>query len=142
MISLMNQIVTGLREVFEVMDNNYSKTIIKEIYKSLPKGTYPKITVEEIDNSEITNRSTREGEQTTLLSYQITCYSRDMEEYDYIDSVKFMADTVNTYMNNNYKVQRLGNYVVIPYISDNTIMTCTLRYSCVYDKENNLIYKN
>ena len=142
MISLTEQIKNGLIDFFSNRDDEYKDTIIKEVYKSLPKGTYPKITIEEINNNEQINRSTAEGERTTLLTYQIMCYSRDMNEYDYIDSVKFMANLVNEYISENYKMQRLGNLVVQPYITDKTIMTCTLRYSCVYDKDTNLIYVN
>lgn len=142
MISLTDQLIEQLQELFSNREDSYNKTIVKEIYKSLPKGTYPKITIQEIDNSEEIGRTTAEGEQTTALSYQIICYSRDTEEYDYIDSVKFMAGLVNDFIDGNYKMQRLGSPVLQPYISDKTIMTYTMRYSCVYDKETNLIYIN
>lgn len=142
MISLTNQIVEGLQEEFNNLDNSYKDTIVKEIYKPLPKGHYPKVIVQEIRNSERINRSTADGEQTTALGYQITCYTRDMEEYDYVDGVKYMVDLVNDYITTNFKVQRVGDYAIVPYISDNTVMTCNVRYNCVYDKETQLIYTN
>ena len=142
MISLIDDLVNGLQEFFSTREDSYKNTIVKEIYKPLPKGTYPKITIKEIDNSEEISRSTSQGERTTELAYQIMCYSRDTEEYDYIDSVRFMANLVNEYISENYKMQRLTTPVIQPYLTDKTIMTYTIRYSCVYDKETNLIYVN
>ena len=142
MISLINDLVNGLQTFFSTRTDSYKDTIVKEIYKPLPKGTYPKITIQEIDNNEIITRSTAEGERTTGLAYQIICYSRDTEEYDYIDSVRFMASLVDEYISSNYKMQRLTTPVIQPYLTDKTIMTYTLRYSCVYDKETSLIYVN
>lgn len=142
MITLINQLETGLQEYFSNREDSYNTTLVKEIYKPLPKGTYPKITIQEIDNSERIDRSTAEGEKTSILTYQITCYSRDMEEYDYIDSVRFMGNLVDDFISANYKMQRLGSPVLQPYITDKTIMTYILRYTCVYDKETNLIYIN
>ena len=142
MISLTEQLITQLREVFSAREDTYKNTIIKEAYKDLPKGTYPKIIIEEIDNSEVFSRSTNQGERTTALSYQIVVYSRDTEEYDYVDSVKFMMDIIDDFIAQNYAMRRLGSRAIKPYITDDTIMTCTQRYSCVYDKDMQLIYKN
>lgn len=141
-MTLINQLEKQLKEYFANRNDSYKNTLIKQAYKSLPKAKYPMITIEEIDNSEVINRTTAKGEQTTLLTYQIVCYSRDMEEYDYVDSARFMADLVNEFIMNNYKMNRLGSPIPIPYITDNTVMTCVQRFSCVYDKETNLIYKN
>lgn len=142
MISLSDQIVEGIRQEFERLNNSYVDTIVKEAYKKLPKGTYPKIIVEEIRNSEVFSRSTSQGERTTALGYQITTYSRDTEEYEYVDSVKYMMDVVDEYISKNITMRRVGDRVIKPYITDNTIMTCVQRYECVYDKDMDLIYKN
>ena len=141
-MTLLNQLEEQLKEYFSDRFDTYKNTVIKQAYKTLPKAQYPMITIEEIDNSEVFNRTTANGERTTLLTYQIVCYSRDTEEYDYVDSAKFMGELVNTFMEENYKMRRLGSPVSQPYITDNTVMTCIQRYSCVYDKETNLIYKN
>lgn len=142
MISLTDQLVNQLQEEFINRQDSYNKNTVKEIYKPLPKGTYPKTTIQEIDNSEEINRSTAKGERTTALAYQIVHYSRDTEEFDYVDSVKQMASITDDFLSKNYKMQRLGNPVIQPYILDKTVMTYTQRYSCVYDKETNLIYVN
>lgn len=142
MISLTKKIVNELQEVFNSREDEYNKTIVKEAYKDLPKGQYPKIIVEEINNSEVYSRSTAQGERTTNLSYQITAYSRDMDEFDYVDSAKKMMDIVNEYIAGNIAMRRMGDMAVKPYITDKTIMTCSQRYSCVYDKDMQLIYKS
>lgn len=142
MISLTNQLVDQLADEFEVREDLYKDTVIKEAYKDFPKGTYPKVIIEEINNSEVFSRSSNQGERTTALDYQITVYSRDTEEYDYVDSVKFIMDIIDDYIAKNYAMRRLGSRIVKPYLTDNTVMTCIQRYSCVYDKDMQLIYKN
>jgi hypothetical protein len=142
MISLTNQIVEEIQEVFNSREDEYNTTIVKEAYKDLPKGQYPKIIIQEINNSEMYSRSTAQGERTTNLSYQITTYSRDMEQYDYVDSAKKMMDIVDEYIAGNMAMRRMGDRAVKPYITDKTIMTCSQRYSCVYDKDTQLIYKS
>lgn len=142
MISLTKQIVEGLQEAFSSREDSYKETIVKEAYKDLPKGKYPKVIVEEINNSEVFSRSTAQGERTTSLSYQITAYTRDADEYDYVDGAKIMMDIINEYIAGNMAMRRLGDMAVKPYITDKTIMTCSQRYSCVYDKDMQLIYKS
>lgn len=142
MISLTDQIVEEIQEVFNSREDEYNTTIVKEAYKDLPKGQYPKIIIQEINNSEMYSRSTAQGERTTNLSYQITTYSRDMEQYDYVDSAKKMMDIVDEYIAGNMAMRRMGDRAVKPYITDKTIMTCSQRYSCVYDKDTQLIYKS
>lgn len=142
MISLTKQIVEGLQEAFSSREDSYKETIVKEAYKDLPKGKYPKVIVEEINNSEVFSRSTAQGERTTSLNYQITAYTRDTDEYDYVDGAKIMMDIINEYIAGNMAMRRLGDMAVKPYITDKTIMTCSQRYSCVYDKDMQLIYKS
>lgn len=141
-MTLIKQLKEQLEELFSQRNDSYKGTIVKEAYKSLPKTKYPMVTIQEIDNSEVEDRTTAKGEQTTRLTYQIMCYSRDTEEYDYVESARFMGNIVNDYIMANYKMRRLGTPVPQPYLQDNTVMICTQRYSCVYDKETNLIYKN
>lgn len=141
-MTLINQLIDDFKTLFEDREDTYKNTIIKEAYKSLPKNKYPMITIQEIDNSEVTSRTTANGEQTTLLTYQIVCYSRDTEEYEYVESARFMGEIIKDFIDQNYKMIRVGSPALIPYIQDNTIMTYTQRFSCVYDKETNLLYKN
>ena len=143
MVTLIKQLVEDIQELFSNREDEYKDVLVKEQYKEVPKGKYPKIIIEEIQNNEIESRSTTQGERSTALGYQITAYSRSMDEYDAIDSVRFMLQIIDDYLQPpNYNMQRVGTPAIMPYISDNTIMTGAIRYTCVYDKDTNLIYKN
>lgn len=142
MVYLAKQIADELQDVFVAREDEFNTTVVKEEYKKVPKVTYPKVIVGETNNSEVQERRTTDGERTTAVTLQITTYSRDMQDYDNIDSARKMMDIVDDYIQENYKMFRLGDRVVIPYLLDNTVMTCTQRYSCVYDKETQLIYTN
>lgn len=143
MITLVNQLEQDLQNLFSERTDSYKDTIVKEKYKKLPKGHYPKVIIEEIRNNEISDRSTTQGERSTGLGYQITAYCRDTVEHEAIDAVRFVLDIIQAYLKPpTYNMQRVGDRVILPYISDDTVKTGTLRYTCVYDYETNLIYKN
>lgn len=143
MVTLINQLETELQELFASRDDEFNKVVVKEQFKELPKGKYPKVTIEEIQNSEVTSRTTTQGERTTMLGYQIDVFSRDMQDYIAIDSVRKMLGIIDDYLQiPRYNMQRIGSPAILPYISDSTIMMGTLRYTCVYDKDTNLIYRN
>ena len=143
MITLINQLVTEIQELFSNREDELNEVVVKQKYKELPKGKYPKVIIEEIQNSEIENRSTTEGERSTALGYQINVYSRDMQDYDAIDSVREILNIIDDFLQPpNYNIQRIGSPAIIPYINDSTIMTGAIRYTCVYDKDTNLIYRN
>lgn len=142
-MTLINQLVDDLQTLFSNRQDSYKDVIVKEKYKKLPKGYYPKVIVEEIRNSEISDRSTTEGERSTGLGYQITAYCRDTVEHEAIDAVRFILDIIQNYLKPPaYNMQRVGDRVILPYISDDTVKTGHLRYTCTYDYETNLIYKN
>ncbi len=142
MITLIPQLKSELNTLFSSRADDYKNTIIKEAYETMPKGQYPKVTIEEIRNSEIESRSTTKGERTTFLAYQIVSYSRDTSDYDYVSSVRFMTEIIDDYLKSKYPFKRIVKNVIKPYILDSTVMTSTIRYECVYDYETNLIYKN
>ena len=142
MISLLNQLKTELTTLFSGRQDSYNKTIVKKAYEDLPQGYYPRVIISEIDNSSVLNRETSQGEQTTNLAYQIAVYSRDTEEYQACDSVMFMMDIIDTYIQENYKMTRNSVTGVQPYVIDSTVKTNISRYTCVYDKETQLIYTN
>ena len=143
MVTLINQLETELQELFANRDDEFKNVVVKQQYKELPKGKYPKVIIEEIQNSEVASRTTTQGERTTALGYQITVYSRDMQDYIAIDSVREMLNIIDDYLQiPRYNMQRIGSPAIIPYINDPTIMTGAIRYNCVYDKDTNLIYRN
>lgn len=140
MISLLNQLKSGLTELFANRQDSYKNTIVKKAYEQLPQGKYPRVIISEINNNSIQSRETTAGERTTQLGYQFFVYTRDMEEYEAVDSANFMIDLIDNYIQQNYKMSRTSVQGVQPYIVDNTVMTNVSRYTCVYDKETNLIY--
>lgn len=143
MVTLINQLEEDLQELFSNRNDEFKNVVVKQIYKELPKGKYPKVIIEEIQNSEVASRTTTEGERTTALGYQITAYSRDMQDYIAIDSVRVILNIIDDYLQiPNYNMQRIGSPAIIPYIKDNTIMTGAIRYNCVYDKDTNMIYRS
>lgn len=143
MVTLIKQLVDDIQLLFSSRDDQFKSVLVKEQYKEVPKGKYPKVIIEEIQNDEVESRSTTQGERTTALGYQINVYSRDIDEYDSIDSVREILNIIDEFLQPpNYNMQRLGTPAIMPYISDSTIMTGAIRYTCVYDKETNLIYKN
>lgn len=145
MISLLNQLKSELITLFSAREDSYKNTIIKKAYEPLPKGQYPRITIEEITNNSIIEREDSRGEKTTRLGYQITCYSREMEENNAVDSVMFMIKTIDDYLKTSStfsKMSRISTTGARPYIIDDTVMINISRYTCVYDKETNLIYTN
>ena len=143
MISLLDQLETELQELFANREDEFKNVVVKQQYKEVPKGKYPKVIIEEIENSEVASRTTTLGERTIALGYQITAYSRDMQDYDAIDSIKKILDIIYDYIQiPRYNMERVGTPAIMPYINDATIMTGILRYSCVYDIETNLIYRS
>lgn len=145
MVSLLDEIKEDLSEYFAQREDSYKDTVVKKMYESLPKGQYPRITIEEITNTSVLSRETSNGERTTALTYQFNCYSRDTEEYNYVDSVKFMATLIDDFIKTSKKFCRMTRIMssgAQPYTIDSTVMTYNLRYSCVYDEETNLIYTN
>lgn len=143
MVTLIKQLEEDIQAVFTEREDEFNKVLVKEKYKEMPKGKYPKVIIEEIQNSEVESRTTTQGERTTALGYQITAYSRDMQDYDAIDSVREILNIIDDYLQiPNYNMQRVGNPAIMPYINDNTIITGAIRYTCVYDKDTNLIYRN
>lgn len=142
-MTLINQLCEDLQEMFKNQESEYNKVLVKEQYKTFPKGYFPKVIIQEIQNSEVVRRSTTKGERTTQLGYQITVYARDNEEFDNIDNVRNIISLIENYLKPpKYNMQRVGTSAYYPYMSDPTIMTGVLRYNCVYDYETNLIYKN
>lgn len=143
MVTLINQLEEDIQSVFTEREDEFKDVLVKQKYKEMPKGKYPKVIIEEIQNSEVESRTTTQGERTTALGYQITAYSRDMQDYDAIDSVREILNIIDDYLQiPNYNMQRVGSPAIIPYINDITIMTGAIRYTCVYDRDTNLIYRN
>lgn len=142
MISLLDQLKAQITELFANREDDYSKTIVKKAYENLPKGQYPRVIISEIDNSSVLSRETAERERTISLGYQFAVYSRDMNDYEAANSVNFMIKLIDDYIQEHYPMLRTSVTGVQPYIIDSTVMSNISRYTCVYDKETQLIYTN
>ena len=143
MVSLLEQLVEDIQAVFNSREDVFKDVLVKPIYEEVPKGEYPKVVIEEIQNEEVETRSTTQGERSTALGYQFTAFSRDLDDYSARQSVTEILNIIDEYLQPpNYNVQRVGSQATMPYISDATLMTGAIRYTCVYDKETNLIYRN
>ena len=142
MVSLLNQLKEELTELFANRQDSYNKTIVKKAYEPLPKGQYPRVIISELSNNSVMNRETSDGERTTLLGYQFAVYTRDTEEYEATASADFMISIIDDYIQEHYKMSRISVTGVQPYIIDSTVMSNVSRYTCVYDKETQLIYTN
>lgn len=143
MVTLIPQLKEDLQNLFSEREDSLNQTTVKDSYEELPKGKYPLIVIEEIQNEEIVSGSTTQGERRTALGYNIKALSRATEEYTAKQAAKAMLDIVVDYLKPPaYNLSRGAQTPILPDIRDNTIMYGTQTYTCVYDHETNLIYKN
>ena len=116
--------------------------IIKEAYHTLPKLSYPGITVQEIENSENAKFTDNDGEHVSDVGYQIDCYSRSYKDIEAKDIVTLMANRVNEVLTGeNYKLTRVGTPSLLPVLNDKSIMRLSLRYEGSIFLDTNTIYK-
>lgn len=59
------------------------------------------------------------------------------------EAVRLMGNEINKVLGGeNYKLNRLGSPVIKPFITDNTILTYTVRYNGVLSLNDNRLYKS
>ena len=117
--------------------------MIKGIYDENPPVSYPMITIQEIDNSEMTEYSTADGEEVSSLSYQIDCYSRGTLDLQATESSMLIGRIVNEVLGGEkYKMTRISTPALMPLIEDNSIIKYSIRYSCALFLSQKTIYKN
>lgn len=121
---------------------DFKDILIKKAYEENPKIKYPAIEIQEIDNSESLNYSDNRGEQYSNLGYQITIYSRNIPSMQAEEAVRMLGNEVNKVLGGQYKMNRLGNPVVVPMTTDSTILQYIVRYSGVLSLEYNILYKS
>lgn len=100
------------------------------------------ITIEEIRNSEYERFTDNLGEHDSHLGYQINCHTRNLSQLQAIDAVRLMANVVDDLFMNTYKMVRVGEPAIMTMQTDNTILVYTLRYECVFNLDENRIYKS
>lgn len=120
--------------------------MVKKTYDVPKKFTYPLVVVSEILNSENTRYSTNEGEQVTNLTYQVEALCEitkiNGKVYSAVDSATMLGNKISLLLGGkNYKMARVGQDVVQPLATDNTIMRHIQRYECCLDLKTNTIYR-
>lgn len=139
--TLINNIERDLKEHFSKLDN-FKNITVKEIYKELPKINYPMITIQEFENSETVQYSSNLGEEFSTLGYQINFLSRNLPTMQASDALREMMFETNKVLGEEYKMVRGVPTPVTPLPSDNTVFQSSIRYTCVFDLNQNRIYKN
>lgn len=116
--------------------------LVKPVYEENPPIRYPMITIEEIRNSEYVRFTDNLGEHDSNLGYQIDCHTRNLPDLQATEAAMLMGNIVNDLFINTYKMRRVGEPVLKPLPNDKTILVYTLRYECVFNLDENRIYKN
>lgn len=142
--TLMTNIIQDLREHFksETVLIDFKNTTIKEAYAENPKINYPLIVVHEIDNSEAEEYSSNLGEEYSNLGYQIDVLARNVPSMQAPQAVRYMIQEVNKVLGEQYKMVRGVPTPPTPLPSDQNIIISSMRYTCVFDINNDRIYKN
>lgn len=108
---------------------------------------YPLVAITEIENNENTRYSTTEGEQVTNLAYQIECLCeitqlKDGSILSAADSAKLLGTKISKLLGGkNYNMARVGQGIVQPLASDNTVKRHIQRYDCCLELKTNTLYR-
>lgn len=101
------------------------------------------VTIEELNNDNVTRYFDGDKENVSYLAYQIDIYADETEDLTAINNVREIADIIDEFMKGErYKcLQRIGNIPIVPLQTDNNIMVGHLRYECLLDLNTNIIYR-
>lgn len=126
-------------ETFNLTD--FQDVTVKGAYDTVPKISYPLITILEIQNTENSKFTDNNGEHVSDLSYQIECCSRNTSELEATESAMLMGKIVNDLLiGPKYKLSRVGTPSIVPIVDDKDVIRYILRYSCSIDLNTNTIY--
>lgn len=141
MVTLINQLVTDVREAFAI-NGTYSDIVIKEIYEIYPKISYPAITIEELENED-NQQFFDETERVTNLGYQFTIHAEQSRDKTAIENVREIANILDTYLKEpRYRcLRRIGSLTIVPMNNDKNVMLGYLRYDCCVEVDTNTIYR-
>lgn len=141
MVTLVNQLVTDVREAFAI-NGTYSDIVVKEIYEIYPKISYPAITIEEIENED-NQRYFDETERVTNLGYQFTIHAEQSRDKTAIQNVREIANILDSYLKEpRYRcLRRIGSLTIVPMNNDKNVMLGYLRYTCCVEVDTNTIYR-
>lgn len=118
-LKLYEKVYTGLKQF--ILDNSeLSPHVLKK-----PSGDlFPKVVVEEISNTSISNAGFMES--VSLLGFEINIYAKDIGAMDSMEVARSLTDLVSRYMDNQMKFKRIMAKPT-PNVDD-TIYRITMRY--------------
>lgn len=120
---------------------DFQSVTVKGAYDTVPKISYPLITILEIQNTENSKFTDNNGEHVSDLSYQIECCSRNTLQLEATESAMLMGKVVNDLLTGpKYKLSRVGTPSIVPIVDDKDVIRYILRYSCSIDLDTNTIY--
>lgn len=124
-------------------NGEYSNMLIKKIYETYPKISYPMITIQEITNEDVNKYWDGVSENVSYLAYQIGINATQDEKLSANENVERIAKIIDDFMKGDtYKcMRRIGNLAMTPLASDNNVITGYLRYECYLDLKTNTIYR-
>lgn len=126
-------------ETFNLTD--FQTVTVKGAYDTIPKISYPLITILEIQNTENSRFTDNNGEHVSDLSYQIEYCSRNTTQLEATESAMLMGKVVNDLLTGpKYKLSRIGTPSIVPITDDKDVIRYILRYSCSIDLDTNTIY--
>lgn len=132
-----------LKELDNTYEGEYNNMLVKKIYETYPKISYPMITIQEIANEDINKYWDGVSENVSYLAYQIGINATQDEKLSANENVERIAKIIDTFMKGDtYKcMRRIGSLAITPLASDNNVITGYLRYECYLDLKTNTIYR-
>lgn len=132
-----------IKELDDTYNGEYSNMLVKKVYETYPKISYPMITLEELTNEDVSKYWDGISENVSYLAYQIGINATQDENLSANENVERIAKIIDSYMKGNtYKcMQRVGGLAMTPLASDNNVITGYLRYECYLDTKTNTIYR-
>lgn len=137
--------VTILDEIIEKIKSQTFSIPFKDVREpySTKSPVYPMITVEEIRNSpdqQINGQIIRSN-----LNYRFEIYGRDTSVDSQLMSKRKVVTTLgqelDKIMRETYGMKMIGDYQILPYSTDNSILRYIVTYGGVIDNKTMIIYQ-
>lgn len=137
--------VTILDEIIEKIKSQTFSIPFKDVREpySTKSPVYPMITVEEIRNSpsqQINGQIIRSN-----LNYRFEIYGRDTSVESQLMSKRQVVTTLgqelDKIMRETYGMKMIGDYQILPYSTDNSILRYIVTYGGVIDNKTMIIYQ-
>lgn len=141
MVTLIQQLKEDLNTYFTT-ETTYTNMIVKEKFDILPKTKYPRIYIEEINNSD-NDRYHDETEEVSSLGYIFTINATQSSTLTAIQNIRNIANLLDTYLKGDrYRcLTRRTGLIIKPLPIDYTVMTGYMTYDCDVEIKTNTIYR-